>query len=214
MAEQFVLKRGLKNIFAAEVTKDDNEEAGGYVAGTPFHLIPAGEMTRNAENEKTDTYFDNTVFAIIGKEGATEVSITGAALRAADLAKLNNKYVDSATGAVLDTGEYKPKYFALGGEADSHDGTKEFFWFLKGTFSIPEQADKTEDDSTDTNGMTLTFSAVKTKHLFNVNGEDKPMKKVVIDTATTELKTEQDWTAQVVTPENLSTIVQKVTPAG
>ena len=214
MAEQFVLKRGLKNIFAAEVTKDDNEGAGGYVAGTPFHLIPAGEMTRNAENEKADTYFDNTVFATIGKEGATEVSITGAALRAADLAKLNNKYVDSATGAVLDTGEYKPKYFALGGEADSHDGTKEFFWFLKGTFSIPEQADKTEDDSTDTNGMTLTFSAVKTKHLFNVNGEDKPMKKVVIDTATTELKTEQDWTAQVVTPENLSTIVQKVTPAG
>lgn len=214
MAEQFVLKRGLKNIFAAEVTKDDNEETGGYVAGTPFHLIPAGEMTRNAENEKTDTYFDNTVFATIGKEGATEVSITGAALRAADLAKLNNKYVDSTTGAVLDTGEYKPKYFALGGEADSHDGTKEFFWFLKGTFSIPEQADKTEDDSTDTNGMTLTFSAVKTKHLFNVNGEDKPMKKVVIDTATTELKTEQDWTAQVVTPDNLSTIVQKVTPAG
>ena len=157
MAEQFVLKRGLKNIFAAEVTKDDNEETGGYVAGTPFHLIPAGEMTRNAENEKTDTYFDNTVFATIGKEGATEVSITGAALRAADLAKLNNKYVDSATGAVLDTGEYKPKYFALGGEADSHDGTKEFFWFLKGTFSIPEQADKTEDDSTDTNaGRSMT----------------------------------------------------------
>ena len=214
MAEQFVLKRGLKNIFAAEVTKDDNEETGGYVADTPFHLIPAGEMTRNAENEKADTYFDNTVFATIGKEGATEVSITGAALRAAALAKLNNKYVDSTTGAVLDTGEYKPKYFALGGEADSHDGTKEFFWFLKGTFSIPEQADKTEDDSTDTNGMTLTFSAVKTKHLFNVNGEDKPMKKVVIDTATTELKTEQDWTAQVVTPDNLSTIVQKVTPAG
>lgn len=214
MAEQFVLKRGLKNIFAAEVTTDDNEVSGGYKTGTPFHLIPAGEMTRNAENEKTDTYFDNTVFASIGKEGATEVSITGAALRAADLAKLNNKFVDSNTGAVLDTGEYKPKYFALGGETDSHDGTKEFFWFMKGTFSIPEQADKTEDDSTDTNGMTLTYSAIKTQHLFDVNGEQKPMKRVVIDTATSELKTEQDWTAQVVTPENLSTIVQKVTAAG
>ena len=214
MAEQFVLKRGLKNIFAAEVTKDDNEETGGYVTGTPFHLIPAGEMTRNAKNEKADAYFDNTVFASIGKEGATEVSITGAALRAADLAKLNNKYVDPTTGAVLDTGEYKTKYFALGGEADSHDGTKEFFWFMKGTFSIPEQADKTEDDSTDTNGMTLTYSAIKTQHLFDVNGEQKPMKRVVIDTATSELKTEQDWTAQVVTPDNLSTIVQKVTAAG
>ena len=207
----FVLKRGLRNIFAAEITKDDNETAGGYVAGTPFHLIPAGEMTRNADNEKADTYFDNVVFFTTGKEGATEVSITGAALRPALLARINNKYVDETTGAVLDTGEYSPKYFALGGEAENTDGTKELFWFLKGTFSIPEQADKNKDDTTNTNGMTLTFSAIQTQHLFVVNGEDKPMKRVVIDTETTVLKTEQDWTAQVVTPENLSTVVQKKT---
>lgn len=213
MSEQFVLKRGLQNIFAAEIEIDNNEEGGGYKVGEPFHLIPAGEMTRNAENEKVDTYFDNTVFASVGKEGATEVSITGAALRPDALARLNNKYVDPQTGAVLDTGEYKPKYFALGGEADSHDGTKELFWFMKGTFAIPEQADKTEDDSTDTNGMTLTYSAIKTAHLFDVNGEKKPMKRVVIDTATTELKADQDWTKQVVTPDNLATIVQKVTAA-
>lgn len=213
MSEQFVLKRGLQNIFAAEILTDDNAEDGGYKFGTPFHLIPAGEMTRNAENEKVDTYFDNTVFASVGKEGATEVSITGAALRPEALAKLNNKYVDPTTGAVLDTGEYKPKYFALGGEADSHDGTKELFWFMKGTFAIPEQADKTEDDSTDTNGMTLTYSAIKTAHLFDINGEKKPMKRVVIDTATTVLKADQDWTKQVVTPENLAEIVQKATAA-
>ena len=209
----FVLKRGLRNIFAAEITKDDNETSGGYVTGTPFHLIPAGEMSRNADNEKSDTYFDNTVFYTIGKEGATEVSITGAALRPAALAKINNKHVDSATGAVLDTGEYNPKYFALGGEAENMDGTVELFWFMKGTFSIPEQSDKTKDDSTDTNGMTLTFSAVQTQHLFDVNGAKKPMKRVVIDTDTTVVKAEQDWTAQVVTPENLSTIVQKKTTA-
>lgn len=209
----FTLKRGLKNIFAAEVLTDDNEtgENHGYTVGTPFHLIPAGEMTRNVDNEKADTYFDNAVFYTTGKEGATEVSITGAVLRPADLAKINNKDVDSATGAVLDTGEFRPKYFALGGEADNVDGTKELFWFMKGTFAIPEQADKTEDDSTDTNGMTLTYSAVKTQHLFKVNGEDKPMKRVVIDTETTVLKAEQVWTAQVVTPDNLSDIVQKAT---
>lgn len=214
MAEKFILKRGLTNIFAAEVTKDDNDEAGGYVTGKPFHLIPAGEMSRTADNEKADTYFDNTVFASIGKEGATEISITGAALRAGDLAKLNNKYVDATTGAVLDTGEYKPKYFALGGEADSHDGTKELFWFMKGTFAIPEQSDKTIDDSTDTNGITLTYSAIKTTHLFDVGSDKKPMKRVVIDTSSTALKSDQDWTAQVVTPENLSTICQKATAAG
>ena len=208
---EFVLKRGLRNIFAAEILTDDNETEGGYKTGDPFHLIPAGEMSRAADNEKVDTYFDNVVFATIGKEGATEVSITGAALRPDALAKINNKYVDPTTGAVLDTGEFKPKYFALGGEAENHDGTKELFWFMKGTFAIPEQADKTKDDSTDTNGMTLTYSAVQTQHLFTVGNEEKPMKRVVIDTATTEVKEEQDWTAQVVTPENLSTVAQKKT---
>lgn len=210
---EFVLKRGLTNIFAAEVTVDDNEDGTGhgYVTGTPFHLIPAGEMSRTADNEKKDTYFDNTVFDSTGKEGATEISITGAALRPELLARLNNKYVDPTTGAVLDTGDYKPKYFALGGEANNTDGTSELFWFMKGSFAIPEQADKTKDESTDTNGMTIKYSAIKTQHLFDVNNEEATMKRVVIDTSVTELKQSQDWTAQVVTPDNLSTIVQKKT---
>lgn len=213
---EHVLKRGLKNIFAAEITKDNNGSGtgDGYVAGTPFHLIPAGEMSRTADSEKADIYFDDTVFATVGKEGATEISITGAALRPDALARINNKYVDSTTGAVLDTGEFEPKYFALGGEAENLDGTSELFWFAKGTFNIPEQNDKTKDDSTDTNGMSLTFSAVQTQHLFTINGKQKPIKRVVIDTSVTGLKADQDWTAQVVTPENLSTIVQKITTAG
>ena len=210
---EHVLKRGLKNIFAAEVTKDNNGSGtgDGYITGTPFHLIPAGEMSRTVDNEKTDIYYDDTVFETVGKEGPTEVSITGAALRPDALARINNKYVDSTTGAILDTGEYEPKYFALGGEAENTDGTSELFWFMKGTFAIPEQSDKTKDDSTDTNGMSLNFSAIKTEHLFTVGGNSKPMKRVVIDTSETELKSSQDWTAQVVTPENLSTIVQKIT---
>lgn len=206
----FVMKRGLSNIFAAEVLSDGLD---GIEYGTPFHLIPAGEMSRTADNEKVDTYFDNVVFATIGKEGATEVSITGAALRPEALAKINNKYVDPTTGAVLDTGEFNPKYFALGGEADNTDGTKEYFWFMKGTFAIPEQADKTKDDSTDTNGMSLTYSAVQTQHLFDVDGQKKPMKRVVIDTATTVLNADQSWTKQVATPDNLATIVKKKTAA-
>lgn len=219
MAEH-VLKRGLKNIFAAEILIDDNEtntaQEGetpnhGYVTGTPFHLIPAGEMSRTVDSEKTDIYYDDSVFETIGKEGATEVSITGAALRPDALAKINNKHVDATTGAILDTGDFAPRYFALGGESENTDGTSELFWFAKGTFAIPEQSDKTKDDSTDTNGMSLTFSAVKTQHLFSVNGNDKAIKRVVIDTSISELKTSKEWTAQVVTPENLSTIVQKKT---
>ena len=207
----FTLKRGLSNVYAAEVTKDDNETAGGYVTGATFHLIPAGEMSRTVENDKTNVYYDNVVFYQSGSEGATEITISGAALRPADIAKILGKQVDTTTGAVLDTGEFTEKYFALGGETQNTDGTKEMFWFLKGTFSAPEQNDKTVDDSTDTNGMELVFSAIQTQHLFTVGTEKKPMKRVVIDTETTVLKNEQEWTAQVVTPENLSTIVDKKT---
>lgn len=205
----FTLKRGLSNVFAAEVTKDENVE-GGYAVGEPFHLIPAGEMSRTASSEKTNVFFDNVVFYQSGSESATDITITGAALRPADVARLTGKYVDPETGAVLDTGEYTEKYFAVGGETENVDGTKELFWFLKGTFALPEQTDKTKDDTTDTNGMTLNFSAIQTKHLFSVGNDKKPMKRTVIDTKTTKLKADQEWTKQVVTPENLSSIVEKI----
>lgn len=204
---EFVLKRGLKNIFAAEILTDDNG-TDGYTTGTPFHLIPAGEMSRTVNSEKTDIFYDDTVFATVGKEEATEISITGAALRPDALARINNKDIDATTGAVVDSGEYKPKYFALGGEAENLDGTTELFWFAKGTFAIPEQNDKTKDDTTDTNGMQLTFSAIRTQHIFEL--KNKVCKRVVIDTSVTELKSNQSWTAQVVTPDNLSTICQKI----
>lgn len=206
---EFVLKRGLKNIFAAEILTDDNG-TDGYTTGTPFHLIPAGEMTRTVNSEKTDIFYDDTVFATVGKEEATEISITGAALRPDALARINNKDIDATTGAVVDNGEYKPKYFALGGEAENLDGTTELFWFAKGTFAIPEQSDKTKDDTTDTNGMQLTFSAIRTQHIFEL--KNKVCKRVVIDTSVTELKSGKSWTEQVVTPDNLSTICQKIVP--
>lgn len=200
----FTLKRGLSNVFAAEVLVDTKEE---FKTGTPFHLIPAGEMTRTVDAEKVDIYFDNTVFDTTGKEAATEISVTGAALRAPDIANLLGKTVDPTTGAVIDDGEFHTKYFAVGGESKNKDGTKELFWFMKGTFSAPEQTDKTEDDSTDTNGTTLTYSAIKTTHEFN----SKRVKHITIDTETTELLADQEWTKQVVTPENISTICKKKT---
>lgn len=207
---KFVLKRGLSNVYAAEIKTDTAEK---FETGDPFHLIPAGEMTRSVESESSPVYFDNVVFYQSGSEGPTEVGITGAALRPADVANLLGKHVDPATGAVLDTGEYTEKYFALGGETENTDGTKEFFWFMKGTFAAPEENDKTKDDSTDTNGMELTYTAIQTQHLFDVDGAKKPMKRVVIDTETSELVEAANWTAQVVTPENLTTIAKKKTAA-
>ena len=203
-----VLKRGLRAIYAAEVLSDTE---AGIEYGTPFHLMPAGEMTRNTDNESSNVWLDNTVFATFGKEAATDVQITGAALRPALIAHLTGKEIDEATGAIIDAGEYSPKYFAVGGETDNTDGTAELFWFSKGTFLVPEQADKTQDESTDYNGMTLNYSAVRTKALFaRANGTKKTSKRVVIDTVTSRVKSGQEWTKQVVTPANLAEIVEKI----
>lgn len=204
-AGEFKLRRGLKNVFVAQVTNDDNTTTG-YTTGTPFHLIPAGTMTRTPSADSSNTWFDDVVFATVGTEGATEISIEGASLRADAVARLLGKDIDPTTGAVVDSGEYQEIYWALGGEAEGIDGSSEFFWFMKGTFTAPEESDRTKDDGTDAEGMTLTFNAIQTTHVFS--GTNKVCKRIVMDTTTTQMQSGKKWTDQVVTPDNLATVCQ------
>lgn len=80
------------------------------------------------------------------------------------------------------------------------------FWFLKGTFSVPEENAKTIGEDTDATGTELTYTAIPTTHVFSTN--NKICKRVVMDTETTEVISTKNWFGQVVTPDNLSTIVQ------
>ena len=204
MDKKFGLLRGLSDIFICEIT--DTEDAYTPV-GTPEKLIPAGELTISKGTEKAQTYFDNNLFAEVGKENASELSLVGAAVRAAFLAWIEGKTVDAATGAILDDGDWHSKFFAISGKRDYTDGTSEYFWFNKCSFNGAEETGKTADDTTDSAGMTLPFTAYKTVHKFT-NG--KTSKVVKIDTATTALIKEASWNAQVVTPDNLATVCQKV----
>lgn len=202
----FTLKRGLDELFVAEVTKDTAEE---FATGVPFKLIPAGEMGVAVDKDAANYWFDNSVFAIVGREGSSEITISGAGMRPADIAKLNGKYVDETTGAVFDDGAYAEKYWAFGGRKKNIDGTFEYFWFMKGSFAIPDDAAKTEGEDTDATGTELTYTAIQTTHRFAAT--DKVCKRVVIDTETSQIIAEADWFAQVVTPDNISTVASKVT---
>lgn len=203
--KKFGLLRGLSEIYIDAIT--DTAEA--YTpAGKPEQLVPAGELKITKSIEKTSVYYDNAMFAEVRKEAPSEMEIIGAAIRAAFNAWLEGKEVDSTTGAIMDDGDPHEKYFAISGKKDYTDGTSEYFWFLKCSFGGAEEATKTEDDSTDAAGMTLPFTAYKTQHKFTATG--KGAKVVRIDTATSKVKTEKTWTEQVVTPDNLSTIVEKV----
>lgn len=206
MPDNFKLRRGLKNVYAAEVLTDDNGSSG-YTTGATRHLIPAGTMTRAANGSTQNIYFDDVVFAASGTEGATTITITGASLRAAALAWLGGKAVDEDTGMIMDSGEYAEKYFAIGGEAEGLDGSSEWFWFHKCSFTPATLEDLTKDATTDANGMTLEFNAIQTTHVFS--GSGKVSKFTQIDSTVTAIKSGQSWTAQVVTPDNKGSIVEK-----
>ena len=207
MAEKkFGLLRGLSEIYIDEIT--DSAEAY-KPAGKPEQLIPAGELKITKSVDKSQIYYDNALFSEVRKENASEMEIIGAAIRAAFNAWLEGKSIDATTGAIMDDGEAHEKYFAISGKKDYTDGTSEYFWFLKCTYGGAEESTKTEDDSTDASGMTLPFTAYKTQFKFT-NG-NKAAKVVRIDTSTTKIKTDASWTKQVVTPDNLSEITEKVT---
>lgn len=202
---KFTLSRGLSNIMYAEITKDDS---GAYTAGEPKQLIPAGNLTIAVDSSTNDTYFDNSLFYRAGQEGNSTVTIDGAMLRPEMIADLTGKEVDTATGAIVDDGTYHEKYFAVGGCIGLVDGTYINVWYLKGTFGYPQESAKTEDGSTDVGTMTLTFSAVKTVYTF---GKEKGCKRVIMDSEVSEVVAEGDFFKQVVTPENLSTVIKKKT---
>lgn len=206
--KKFGLLRGLSEIYIDAIT--DTPEA--YTpAGKPEQLIPAGELKITKSVDKTQIYYDNDMYEEIAKENPSEMEIIGAAVRAAFNAWLEGKDIDSTTGAIMDDGTAHSKYFAISGKKNYTDGTSEYFWFLKCTYGGAEESTKTEDDSTDAAGMTLPFTAYKTKYKFTNGG--KGYKVMRIDTATTKLLADASWTDQVVTPDNLSTIVEKIVTA-
>lgn len=204
--KKFGLLRGLSEIYIDAIT--DTPEA--YTpAGKPEQLIPAGELKITKSVDKTQIYFDNDMYEEIAKENPSELEIIGAAIRAAFNAWLEGKRVDDTTGAIMDDGDAHVKYFAISGKKDYTDGTSERFWFLKCTYGGAEEATKTVDDTTDAAGMTLPFTAYKTQYKFTNGGAG--CKVMRIDSAVTKLKADANWTAQVVTPDNIGEYTEKVT---
>lgn len=203
--KKFGLLKGLSDIYICEV----NDSADAYaMVGTPEQLIPAGEMTVGKSIDKAQYYYDNSMWAEAGMESPSDISLIGAAVRSAFLAWIEGKTVDSATGAIIDDGDWHSKFYAISGKKDYTDGTSEYFWFLKCSFGGAEESAKTRDNTTDASGSTLPFTAYSTIHKFTKGSAHA--KVVRIDTADTALKADASWTAQVVTPDVLDTVCTKV----
>lgn len=171
--------RGVDNLVYAEVTNDDNEVSGGYTTGDVKSLAGVAEVSKTTEVSSATSYYDNLPAIVINAEGSDEITITCAIPDLATYAEITGKTIDSTTGAMID-GEREPKYFALGYRFKKTDGTYRYVWRLKGMFAIPDETSATEDDGTDTNNMSLTYTGISTTHKFTKGG-NKAAKAVVVD---------------------------------
>lgn len=192
--------RGIRDLVYAEVTTDDNETAGGYVTGKVKPLAPVAEIGKTTETSNEPHYYDNVPALVVSSTGSDEVTLTVAALDLETLADITGQTFDADLGAMIE-GERETKYFAIGYKAKGTDGKERYVWRYKGTFSIPDETNATEDDGTDTNNTELTYTGINTTHKFTKTG--KTAKALVTDEryAKADLSTYFDT---VTTPDTLT----------
>lgn len=178
--------RGVDSLYVAEVTQDDNTE-NGYVCGTPMYLSPVAEIGKTTDSANEAHYYDNKAMIVVNSESADKITITMAPPELKKLTEIIGKSFDATTGTMID-GERQNKYFAVMYRTKGTDGKYRYVSRLKGTFSIPDESNQTENEGTDTTNTSIEFTGIYTTHEFNkgkYNGtswEKGSAKGIVVDT--------------------------------
>lgn len=198
MAVEF---RGCKNLVFAEVTKDDET---GYTTGEVLPLAPVAEISKTVETSSATHYYDNKGMVIIEAEGSDTVTFTIAVPDDETYAKLTGRTYDSTKKMFIES-KRKQKYFAVGyilGEIGEGEDER-YVWRLKGTFGIPDEGAKTEDNGTDASNLSLVYTGIYTEHEFT-NGQGTGVKgaaKANFVRKSDNVATEAEFFADVVTPD-------------
>ena len=153
--------RGVDKFHFAEIIKDDST---GYETGTSIH-IPVQEIGKSTDSSSEAHYYDNKAMIVVNSESADTIALTIAPPALDILTKLIGKSFDATTGMMVDSPRQN-KYYALSYRTKGTDGGYRYVTRLKGQFSIPEETNHTEDDSTDTNNTQITFTGIYTEHEF------------------------------------------------
>lgn len=192
--------RGVKGLVAAEIIKDDTD---GFVTGTPFPVAGSANISVEVDNSSETHFYDNFGAIIINTEGNTTVTIEASALEPEIYANITGYQYNPYTGAVIE-GKRQVKYFAIGYQYEDVGGDVEHEyvrWFYKGQFSIPSATHVTMNNSTDANGQTLTYTAIRTTYKFNSTNDGA--KSMAID-STLGLVDVTNFFAQVTTPDTVT----------
>lgn len=200
--QEIVEWRGVEGLVAAEVTVDDNETGDnhGYVTGSVFAIAGVAEISRATDSSNEAHYYDNIPAVIVSNTASDTVTITASAIPFDVLAEITGQNYDSATGSLIE-GPRDFKYFALGYKTKKTNGDEVYVWRYKGTFSIPDQTNSTENDGTDANGQEIVFTGISTTHKFTKTG--KGAKALNVDLGK-DLANVSTFFDEVTTPDTLA----------
>lgn len=200
--QEIVEWRGVEGLVAAEVIADDNEtgEGHGYVTGDVFAVAGVAEISRSTDSSNEAHYYDNIPAVIVSNTASDTVTITASAIPFDVLAEITGQNYDAATGALIE-GPRDFKYFALGYKTKKTNGDEVYVWRYKGTFSIPDQTNSTENDGTDANGQEIVFTGISTTHKFTKTG--KGAKALNVDLGK-DLANVTTFFDEVTTPDTLA----------
>ena len=200
--QEIVEWRGVEGLVAAEVTVDDNEtgDGHGYVTGSVFAIAGVAEISRTTDSSDEAHYYDNIPAVIVSNTASDTVTITASAIPFDVLAEITGQNYDATTGALIE-GPRDFKYFALGYKTKKTNGDEVYVWRYKGTFSIPDQTNSTENDGTDANGQEIVFTGISTTHKFTKTG--KGAKALNVDLGK-DLANVSTFFDEVTTPDTLA----------
>lgn len=182
--QEYFKFRGVDSLYVAEVTSDTVES---FECGTPVHLAPVAEIGKTTETSSEAQYYDNKALFVINSESADKISIVMTPPELEKLSMIIGKSFDAATGMQVDS-ERQNKYYAVMYRTKGTDGKYRYVSRLKGTFSIPEETNATENDGTDSNDTTIEFTGIYTTHEFTkgkfIDGkwQKGEAKGIVVDT--------------------------------
>lgn len=177
--EKILEWRGVKDLVCAQLLEDSEEN---LLYGPVFSLAGVAELSRATENSSETHYYDNIPAIIINSVGGDTVSITASAIGLKERAKITGQDYDDDLGALSESSDTTPPYFALGYKTQKTNGDEVYVWRFKGKFSLPDDQHSTKKNDASANGNTLTFTGVETEHKFTKRG-GKTSKAIVVDVA-------------------------------
>lgn len=205
--------RGCSHLYYATVTEASD---GTLTFGTPTIIAPVKAVSRDISSESEKIFADNVLQdAMFGANAVTRSFDTIKIADAVQAALLGDTAVTIGQGTGAKTayasapdGSAKP-LVAVGYALHDGDASRPclLVWTFLNKCNSISQASNTIDDGTGSEGQTIEFEGYNPKKAWSTTGKRESDFKLPLDTTADNSTLVNTFFAQVVTPDNASTVL-------